>query len=251
LYSPLAPIDIVLADIDGANGPDMIQTKFFDSIELRFNRGDGTFGPGIAYPINRGQGPAVGDFDLDGDLDLVTASFVSPDATIMPNTADGSLGDFIALALGFRTQQVVAADLDGRGGLDLVFSDEDPAVDQLFVLLNDILSRPVGVDVQPFREPNIVDPYSPSLIAMAILSADDFDALQVNPDTLRIDPGAAGVRTYRIYDGNQDGLPDFVAYVRARGLVIGCGETRIDVTGSTHAGVEFLGNDVVVNRRCP
>ncbi len=248
--SPGAPIDVAVADLDGVDGPDLVVMKFFDAVETLFNRGDGTFRRGASYAVAGGQGPAVGDFDLDGDPDLVAASLAAPDATLMANGGDGSLGPFTSLAVGHATQQVAAADLDGRGGLDLVFTDNDPDLDAVTVFLNDATALRVGIDVQPWDPRNRIDPGSTRLVAVAVLGSSGFDALQCDLTSIRLDPGNARARNYRVYDVNRDGFPDLLTYFRSREIPIGCGESDVVLSGMTSQGVEFYGSDRVMNIRC-
>ena len=109
----------------------------------------------------------------------------------------------------------------------------------------------VAIDVKPFDNRNQIDPSSPMLFSVGILSDDDFDALQTDLQTIVVEPGEASARNYRVYDANRDRIPDLVPLFRARDLRIGCGETEVELTGKTHDGVEFFGTDVVRNRRCP
>ena len=109
----------------------------------------------------------------------------------------------------------------------------------------------VAIDIKPFDNRNQIDPSSPMLFSVGILSDDDFDALQTDLQTIVVEPGEASARNYRVYDANRDRIPDLVPLFRARDLRIGCGETEVELTGKTHDGVEFFGTDVVRNRRCP
>ena len=245
-----APIDVAVVDLDGARGPDLVVMKFFDAVETLFNRGDGTFRRGDSYAVGRGQGPAVADFDLDGDPDLVGSGLALTSATLMANGGGGNLGPFISLAIGHPTQQVVAADLDGRGALDLVFSDNDPDIDAVSVLLNDVTAQRVDIDVQPWDPLNRVDPLSTRLVAVAVLGTSGFDPLQSDLASIRLDPGNAGARNYRVYDVNRDGFPDLLGYFRSRDLSIGCGESEAVLGGRTYLGIEFFGSDMVLNTRC-
>ena len=115
------------------------------------------------------------------------------------------------------------------------------------------IDRPydVGIDIRPFDERNLLDPMSPMLVSVAILSDEGFDALQTNLQTIRLEPGGATPGNYRVYDANRDRIPDLVPVVRARDIWIGCGETEVEITGQTYDGQEFHGVDIVSNRRCP
>ena len=114
-----------------------------------------------------------------------------------------------------------------------------------------ITVRDVNLDIKPFEERNLIDRTSPMLFSVAILSEEGFDALQTDLETIRLEPGGARPRNYRVYDANRDRIPDLVPLFRARDLRIGCGETEVELTGKTHDGVDLPGTYVVRNRRCP
>ena len=96
--------------------------------------------------------------------------------------------------------------------------------------------RVVDIDVDPWDDNNVVDPGSPSLLAVALLSSNDFDALQVDLQSLRLSPGDARARNYRVYDINRDRIPDLLAYFRLRDLQVGCGDTSLELTGTDAFG---------------
>ncbi len=108
----------------------------------------------------------------------------------------------------------------------------------------------VGLDVLPWRTPNRIDPTSTVLFPVAVHGAHDFDALQTELASLRLMPGNAPARNFRVMDVNRDGMPDLVPYFRARDLDIPCGESAVELTGETHHGLEFHGADTVMNARC-
>ncbi len=108
----------------------------------------------------------------------------------------------------------------------------------------------VSIDVQPWSDRNLVDPNSTRLVAVAIHGSMDFDALQCDHNSLRLNPGDARSRNYRVMDTNRDGFMDLLTYFRSRELLIACGESEVELTGATHQGMEFHGDNVVTNRRC-
>ena len=133
-------------------------------------------------------------------------------------------------------------DLEGRTFLSLAYAAEGDSEARIYVFDTAALSLEVevAIDIKPFDNRNQLDPSSPMLFSVGILSDDDFDALQTDLETIRLEPGEARARNYRVYDANRDRIPDLVPLFRARDLRIGCGETEVELTGKTHAGVEFL-----------
>jgi hypothetical protein len=108
----------------------------------------------------------------------------------------------------------------------------------------------VGLDVLPWSTRNLIDPTSTRLVPVAMQGADTFDALQTDLTSLRLMPGDAPARNYRVMDVNRDGFMDMVSYYRSRDLNIPCGESQLELTGSTHQGMEMHGADTVTNARC-
>ncbi len=158
-------------------------------------------------------------------------------------TADSGFGGAIALdppwVIVGASRQAHAADDEVWGAVH--FFDLSP--------LNTV--KQVTIDVKPWSASNVVDPASTRLVAVALFSSADFDALQTDLTSLRLNPGQAPSRNYRVYDADADGIPDLMAWFRIRDLQIACGRTELVLEGRTHAGQAFMGSDFVTNRRCP
>jgi hypothetical protein len=73
-------LDLVIADRNG------------DSVCVLVNHGDGTFADGVCSTTGAGTGPysvAVADFNLDGVPDVVTANFMTSNASVLLGIGDG------------------------------------------------------------------------------------------------------------------------------------------------------------------
>ena len=118
------PADVTIADLNLDGLSDVITTTRFDAapgnVTVRESAGGGAFVGGATYTAgSRPESTAVGDIDLDGDIDIVTCS--SLDATLTIALGDGA-GGFVPTTLpsGPLPLQVALPDLDVDGFADLV-----------------------------------------------------------------------------------------------------------------------------------
>ena len=72
----VSPISITPGDLDGNQTVDLVTTNFeSNNLTVLSGSGDGTFGPLNTYPAGKGtHWIASGDFNLDGNINLVTAN---------------------------------------------------------------------------------------------------------------------------------------------------------------------------------
>lgn len=107
-----------------------------------------------------------------------------------------------------------------------------------------------SIDINPWSDRNLIDPGSTRLVPVAIHGSADFDALQADLKSLRLSPGDAESRNYRVMDVNRDGHMDLLAYFRSGDIQVGCGTTDMELTGRTHQGMDMGGSDSVTHMRC-
>ena len=134
--APWAPtLGVVAADLDGDGWTDLYVANDGQPNNLWINRRDGTFedralvsgsavnGSGAA---EASMGVDAGDYDGDGDLDLVLSHLVKETNTLYRNLGDGAFEDVAALAglgapsLPYTAFGIGFLDYDGDGWLDLV-----------------------------------------------------------------------------------------------------------------------------------
>lgn len=116
--------DFIVADFDGDTVVDVAELGGFgvssSTLALAFGNGDGTFSNGaVAYSAGLYAGAlAAADFDVDGDVDLVTGwkYFVS----VRRNDGSGAFGAQENFAVGAYVKGIAANDVDLDGDVDLM-----------------------------------------------------------------------------------------------------------------------------------
>jgi hypothetical protein len=133
-----------MGDLDGDGDMDLAVSSSGNSTYSVFtllNQGNGTFGDPIRHSMdNTIQDLALGDFDNDNDLDVVTAHyFYDSYLSVLLNRGDGTFDDGPPIQLALGTHRVTGGDIDNDGDLDIAIASrhlnsEGPR--QLEVLLN-------------------------------------------------------------------------------------------------------------------
>lgn len=101
----------------------------------------------------------------------------------------------------------------------------------------------VEIDIKPGSDPNSINLGSKGVVPVAVLTTDDFDANDVNPDTVTF-AGAEPVRwTMEDVDGN--GELDILFHFKTQELDLDENSTGATLTGETWDGILILGTDTV------
>lgn len=110
----------------------------------------------------------------------------------------------------------------------------------------------VPIDVKPGDTPTTLERERGGHLPVAILSTAQFDALTVDPTTVRVGPTgteAEPARTMRS-DVNGDERVDLQLLVRMEDLQVTCATKVIKVTGKTMTGTDIEGSEVVTVDGC-
>ena len=125
------PAAIKIADLDGANGPDIAVADYTagSSVIIFLNNGSGAFGTGTAYATGDAYAIdlAIGDLNNDGIPDIAVANSGAAgdpgSLAVLTNNGSGAFGP-PSLYHGLQGPLSVAiADIDGDGLNDLVSAD--------------------------------------------------------------------------------------------------------------------------------
>jgi hypothetical protein len=120
------PIDVAIADLDGDGHADLAVANAIPLISsttptasVFMGHGDGTFEPLRSFAVGSiSQSIAVGDFDLDGRLDLAVANFGDGTVSVLFGNGDGTFAPQQIVAVG-GVSMVAVGDIDGDGVPDL------------------------------------------------------------------------------------------------------------------------------------
>ncbi len=110
----------------------------------------------------------------------------------------------------------------------------------------------VRIDIRPASKENKINPRSHGNIGVAILSANQFDATQVDWESVRFGPKEAVEKHGRVHlrDVGKDGDIDAVLHFRIPETGIRCRDTEATLTGETFGGVPFTGTDRINVVKC-
>lgn len=193
------------------------------------------------------------DFVIHGDFDVQVDFSVNPEYHTTPNTnaklffTDQS-GNSVEISI--RSGHYLSVDLPSGLWTAIAMTPTDHLNGKLRMTRTE--TTKVDIDVKPGSDPNSINLDSNGLIPVAILSSQDFDATNVDPDTVML--AGAGVELrgkgskYMAHeeDVNGDGLVDLVVQIGTANLDPGIFQDGyVILTGETFDNVSFEGEDEI------
>lgn len=111
----------------------------------------------------------------------------------------------------------------------------------------------IGIDIKPGEGPNSVNPSSRQKIAVAVLTTNTFDALQVDPSTVEFGPDGATEfhRKTHVEDVDDDGDADLLFHFNTPDTGLKCGDAEATLRGETFNGELIVGTDSIRTVSCP
>ncbi len=115
-------IGVDVADFDHDGDLDAVMTRSNGELQLFRNNGSGEFTPWNGITLSSGQlgHPVVGDFNNDGNMDIVCASRTSDVIMVIKTNANGTLQSPQVLPFDSIPYEVAVEDFDSNGFLDIV-----------------------------------------------------------------------------------------------------------------------------------
>lgn len=117
------PWFIIAADLNRDGHQDLVVADYTycvaSIITVLLGNGDGTFQPGVTYPVDKTPVSLVAvDFNKDGILDLAAANWCSGDISVLLGNGDGTFRSAVNYAVA-GALSITAADFNNDGAMDL------------------------------------------------------------------------------------------------------------------------------------
>lgn len=109
------------------------------------------------------------------------------------------------------------------------------------------LAVTLDIDVQPGSSQNNVNPGSQQMVVVAVLTSEQFDASQVDPQSVEFGPGKAPEAHGRVHldDVDGDGDIDAVLHFKIAASDLQCEDRDVLLSGKDYGGQPFVGTDEI------
>jgi hypothetical protein len=99
---------------------------------------------------------------------------------------------------------------------------------------------------------NVINLRKNKNLKVAIVGSESFDALQVDPETVKFGPNKASPVRFKGQDYNKDGFSDLLMTFKLDETGINCGDIEASLTGSTFPNptVNITGSDLFTVEPC-
>lgn len=115
--------DIVLRDFDHDTDPDLAVANEDGTVSVSINQA-GNFAVRTNYAVGHmSQSVAVGDFNADGESDLLVSNYSENTVTVLAGIGNGSFGTVVTGQSAGGLRAAAAGDFDSDGALDVVTGD--------------------------------------------------------------------------------------------------------------------------------
>lgn len=225
--SNIAGVSYQVADLNGDGIPDLFIKDYFGTYDVVLGKGDGTFTVvGSPFgPYSQTGSFVLGDFNNDGipDVAAINSAYYAPNSTITIFLGKGD-GTFTpsatSPAIGENPTAITAADVNGDGNTDLIFSQQSSSTGQIIVLLGNgdgtftqsgsviatssVAQTIVAVDLNGDGKVDLVAPTYPASDPGIYLGNGDGTFTAVS------NPGISQNGKIAVADVNNDGKPDLI-----------------------------------------